>query len=108
MTRQLKAALILVFITLCKIGLVVSSANKTILLLLDLQRESVCNNVGSHVKIEATEMARQRAEAAQWTLERLTNLKSHQAQAHTTTSKSTFPFPKSLLILHCLLLPLQS
>ena len=50
-----------------------STSDKTIVVLVDLRRESECNRVENYVAIEATEVGRQRAEAAQWTFERIKN-----------------------------------
>ena len=46
---------------------------KTVSLLLDLHIESGCNTVESQLPLEAYEVARQRSEAAQWTLQRMNN-----------------------------------
>ena len=40
-------------------------------LLLDLNIESECNKVEGHLPQEALEIARQRSEAAKWTLQRM-------------------------------------
>ena len=41
--------------------------------IVDLRRESECNGVENYVAIEAMEVGRQRAEAAQWTFQRIKN-----------------------------------
>ena len=46
---------------------------KTVSLLLDLHIESGCNTVESQLPLEAYEVARQKSEAAQWTLQRMNN-----------------------------------
>ena len=49
--------------------------DKTVSILLDLRRESECNNVKTEVDFEDTEAGRQRAEAALWTIQRLKKIK---------------------------------
>lgn len=59
--------------------------NKSLILLLDLRRESDCNHIENYVpQTEVNEIARQRAEAVQWALQRL------QEQEETTSSEEAF------------------
>ena len=46
-------------------------SDSVVALLLDLNIESECNKVEGHLPQEALEIARQRSEAAKWTLQRM-------------------------------------
>ena len=69
-----------------------SDTDKTIVVLVDLRRESECNRVENYVAIEATEVGRQRAEAAQWTFERIKN-RLNNRQTSLSLGNSVFLLP---------------